>query len=400
MIARRRGSTSPLDATIQPTEPGPALSGATGDNAFGRDLHVSVRHPINSHRFCRPLRGLRERTWLLTGEASHADVRSRRSQRRCSKIGSIACLSTPSTWRGYAPGSACNTSLLRVISTKRAIKMARSKLSKLLFTIAILICTASASLSILAQTIEPRQIDEFGKLSDGALQAHLDNVLNYLNQNQNASAQFLIGRGEKLPIGTAQRHFGIMREYLIYQKVDPSRIISTMCKPQPDENIQVWLVSTLGERKACEPDIVRIDETVLFDVAPGSDNYSFASSRVEEIRIDSLDLALDSYAEQLRSAPSAKGYVLIYGGTNVFWSGDLKGGRRTVRKPDSKARIRGMTVKTVETLKKKGLQRNQFVIRESGYRDSSAQIELWIVPSGGEKPTPSRTYPKVKVSED
>ena len=277
--------------------------------------------------------------------------------------------------------------------------MCKLKITKPIVLIAMLLCTATASISVNAQTTEPQLIDEFGKLSDGALQAHLDNVWNRLNSELTATAQFLISRGEKLPIGTAQRNYEIMREYLVYQKIAPSRIVSTVCKPQPEENFQIWLVSTTGNRKTCEPDIISVDETVLFDVAPGLDNYTFSSSRVEEIRIDSLDLALDSYAEQLRSIPNAKGYVLIYGGTNVFWSGDLNGGRRTVRKPDSKARIRDLTVTSANILKMNGLLRDQFVIRESGYRDSSAQIELWIVPTGGKKPTPSSTYPKVKANE-
>lgn len=247
-----------------------------------------------------------------------------------------------------------------------------------------------------AQVAEAEQVDEFGRWNDEELQARLDSILIRLNNEPTVSAQFLLSRGESQTLGAAHRHFGIIRGYLIYRKIDRSRLLATFCKPQPEQNTQIWIIPPSAERKTCEPDVVSIEKTVLFDSVSNPTDHYGSTTLIGELASSWTVPTLEEFAELLRSLPDATGYVFIYGGTNVSWRGDSSGHVRTIRKLDSLSEIRNMTVTASEVLRDKGL-RSRVVIREAGYRDSYAEVEMWVVPNGGKKPVPSKTYPKVKA---
>ncbi|HMT09793.1 MAG TPA: hypothetical protein PKA82_17535 [Pyrinomonadaceae bacterium] len=280
------------------------------------------------------------------------------------------------------------------------LNLSSATIKRFAFIVLILwLCSVTAPYSIYAQVAEAEQVDEFGKWSDEELQARLDNILIRLNNEPTVSAQFLLSRGENQTPGAARRLFGIMRGYLIYHKIDRSRLLATFCKPQPEENTQIWMIPPSVGKKTCEPDIIVFDKTVLYDSVFHANNYFGATTRIEEIAHSWTVPTLEEFAELLRLLPDAKGYVFIYGGTNVYWTRDSRDRTKTVRNKDSPTEIRKMTVMASEVFRDRGL-RSRVVVHEAGYRDSYAEIEMWIVPNGGRKPVPSRTYPKVKATVD
>lgn len=259
-------------------------------------------------------------------------------------------------------------------------------------------CFVIAPLSANSQTAETEQIDEFGRWNAEELQARLGNVLIRLHNDPTITAQFLMSRGESQSIGASQSFFSIARSYFEYHKVDRSRLVPTFCKPQAEQITQIWMIPLSAERKTCPPDVMVFDKTVLFDSVYHPNNYFGPSTRIAELANSSAQITLEMFAELMSSLPNAKGYVFIYGGTNVYRSSESRNRDGTVRDMDSRWDVRNMTVMAVETFKSKGLPRSRVVIREAGYRDSYAEIEMWVVPSGGTIPVVTRSYPKVKAA--
>jgi hypothetical protein len=87
---------------------------------------------------------------------------------------------------------------------------------------------------------------------------------------------------------------------------------------------------------------------------------------------------LDSYAAELSNDPTAKGYLLCYGGRR---GGANEAQRRCVRAKDHLVSARGMDPTRIVTV-------------DGGLREEPA-VELWVVPPGAAPPDASPTvYPR------
>ncbi len=262
----------------------------------------------------------------------------------------------------------------------------------------LLLCSLLGASSSLAQKSEPRQIDEFGKSNSEEIQARLDYATIQLQNEPTASLQFLMSRGNNQPLGSAYGDFGIMRAFLTFRKVEASRVIPTYCKSKAEQNTEVWIIPVGAALRVCEPEITAIDKTTMFD-SVWYPNYDFGTCCI----VDNLGIAgaretLKAFAKLLKTMPDAKGYVFIYGGTNVYWTSDAKGRERTIRNIDSRREIRDMTVAVADIFQEKSVPRSQVIIRETGLVDAPATIEMWIAPTGQNKPKPSPNFPKRKAT--
>jgi hypothetical protein len=88
---------------------------------------------------------------------------------------------------------------------------------------------------------------------------------------------------------------------------------------------------------------------------------------------------LDNFAIELQNDPTAEGYIIAYGG-RIGRAGD--GQKMADRAKDY-------------LVKKRGLAADRVMAMDGGFREEQT-VELWIVPSGAQPPTPS---PSVDPSE-
>lgn len=267
-----------------------------------------------------------------------------------------------------------------------------------LLKIGVLLCVMAVASAVSAQDRVPRKIDEFGKWNSEEIEARLDYASIEPQKEPTASLQFLLSRGETQNPGTAFREFGLIRAYLRLRNVDPSRLTPTYCRPAEKEGTEIWLIPPAGTRVSCEADSVDISTTALFDSA-FYPNYDFGTCCI----VDNLGIAatlesIRGFADLLQKFPDAKGHVFVYGGTNVYWTTDSSGRERTIRHLDTRKQIRNMSIAALRILRQKGVPRSRIVLRESGYRDSPANIETWIATRGGKVPTPTPNYARKILS--
>ena len=152
-------------------------------------------------------------------------------------------------------------------------------------------------------------------------QSRLDIAAFELMKEPSASLQFLISSGSDETPGSAARNFGTIRAYLLYRKVDPNRIISTYCRAKPKRSYEIWLVPKGAPRKTCEPEVFSFDKTTLFGLASYPDRYIGSCCIMDSMQVPGVREALKKFANVLKVTPGAKGYMLIYGGTNVTGMG-------------------------------------------------------------------------------
>jgi hypothetical protein len=86
---------------------------------------------------------------------------------------------------------------------------------------------------------------------------------------------------------------------------------------------------------------------------------------------------LDNFAIQLQNWPSAKGYIIFYGG-RLFRGRLPKQGEAAARA----ARMKPYLVK------RRSIPSNRVIVIDGGYSDAWS-AELWIVPPGASPPSPS-----------
>lgn len=251
---------------------------------------------------------------------------------------------------------------------------------------------------VVAQGKAPVQIDEFGPINSEEIEARLDNAMIQISNNPNTKLQFVFSRGENDNFGSAYRLYGLMRTYLLVRKFDMSDVIATFCEPGPSKNGQLWMVYADGPRRTCTAEKIVITNTTLFDSAPSATNKGtdFGCCVVDSFGPAAATESIKAFAELLKQYPDSKAYVYSYGGTNVWWGSNSKGKEGTFRNLDTAKEIAALSRKTRRTLTQAGISNSRIVTKHAGYRDSVAQIELWIVPTGGSIPKTSPDYPKKK----
>jgi hypothetical protein len=94
---------------------------------------------------------------------------------------------------------------------------------------------------------------------------------------------------------------------------------------------------------------------------------------------------LDNFAIQLQNTPSAKGYMIFYGGRR------FRG--RLPRLGEAAARAGRLKPYLVN---RRGIPAEQVVVINGGYQESF-NVELWIVPAGAEPPQPGNTLPAGEI---
>lgn len=260
-----------------------------------------------------------------------------------------------------------------------------------------LILTTLFTLSAFAQTKEPQQIDEFSEINSETLTATLAVYRTELNVNSGSILQILIHRGEKQTLGSPYRFVAIMKTELITNGIAESRIIDTYCETEKERKIQVWLLSDKAIQKTCEGEQVNLKTTTLFDKVYYANPDLGSCCSVDEYDDEEAAAALAGFAGELKKSPESKAYLFVYLGTNVYGRGYADKRIRQVRSLDSPNLLREMSRNAVKILTENGIDSSRIILKNGGFKDSTRNFELWIVPKGGEIPKPKPNYfPKKK----
>ena len=252
-----------------------------------------------------------------------------------------------------------------------------------------------APIIIRSQLTEPVLVDEFDKLNSESIEARLDNTSIQLRNNPGSLLEFVFRRGNAESPGQPYRRFGIFKTYLLTRKIaKKDNIIATFCGPGSTPATQVWLIGALAQRHSCTREELPSSNATLFVTS------YVRNPKYEEFGcciVDNLDLpatleAVEAFADYLKAMPDATAYVIVYGGTNVYWTSDTRGRDRTVRHLDRPSWVAYVGATVRQRLFASGIERSRIISLAGGYRDGYAEVELWIVPPDVKRPKPSPNY--------
>lgn len=120
--------------------------------------------------------------------------------------------------------------------------------------------------------------------------------------------------------------------------------------------------------------------------AQAEESYKFEELVIEAGSCENLLRDLDYFALELQNNPTAKGYIIYYGGKTYDFYESPKS--RLPRRGEAEFRA-----KSIKRYLRFDSERN--VIVNGGYREKFT-FEFWIVPDGAEPPKPT---PTVKATE-
>jgi hypothetical protein len=103
--------------------------------------------------------------------------------------------------------------------------------------------------------------------------------------------------------------------------------------------------------------------------------------------------SITGYADVLKTNPTALAYVIVYGGTNIYWIQLSRAKHELpIRAIDSASYVSRLGADVRAHLLANGIDRARIVMLDGGYRDDSATVEMWIIPQGGKRPHPTPNY--------
>jgi len=248
-----------------------------------------------------------------------------------------------------------------------------------------------------SQSNGPRLIDEFGRINSEEATARLQNATveleNRLPDHPDSKLEFVIYKGQNQSIGEPYLTFGRHKAYLAATHFDTDRIVSTICETSPKPYTQIWLIDSLAQKHACRPEEIRITTTTLFvtsdapndEYAPGTccliDGVGYAAS-METVR---------AFAHFVNAHPGSIACVVVYGGTNVYGLIVPPGPEKMVRRLDPQSFVAKLGGDVRRQLMA-SVDQSRIISLNGGYRDTSASIDLWIIPPGGKRPKPTPNY--------
>jgi len=249
-----------------------------------------------------------------------------------------------------------------------------------------------------SQSNGPRLIDEFGRINSEEATARLQNATveleNRLPDHPDSKLEFVIYKGQKQSIGEPYLTFGRHKAYLAATHFDTDRIVSTICETSPKPYTQIWLIDSLSQKHACRPAEIRITATTLFvtSYAP-NDRYALGSCcLIDEVGYVASMETVKAFAHFVSAIPRSTAYVVVYGGTNVYGLSIPPGPEKMVRRLDRQSFVARLGGDVRQQMSASGVDRSRVISLNGGYRDTSASIDLWIIPPGGKRPKPTPNY--------
>ena len=244
------------------------------------------------------------------------------------------------------------------------------------------------------QSGDPELLDEFGNPNSEETEADLLMAKAELAKRPNSFLEFLIQRGQNQTLGEPYRTFGIQKTYLLLNKVDKGRIISTFCGDLSTTKTQVYLLDSLTQRHVCTPEIPKVETSTLFisSLAPNPRYELGTCCLVDNLGRAGTMEAVRAFAGLLAEHVNYSAYVVIYGGTNIYWTGDSRDRTIEVRHIDSPKYISELGESVRQVMLANRIDRSRIITLVGGYRDTYASIDLWIIPPGGKRPKPAPNY--------
>ena len=224
---------------------------------------------------------------------------------------------------------------------------------KTLFIAAVLL--QLFTVSYFAQDVEAQPesilIDSFSYTNSEDMMARIDNFTVQMQNNPSAKGYIVI-KGKKPARITVEKE---IKSYLKMRAFDMKSVVFLNGEGDKTAKIELWLVPPGAKPPAIEKKSEKKPQAIL------SDAFRYANSEDMMARID-------SFTVQMQNNPSAKVYII----TN--------GNKRTRMKV-------GKEVKNYIKIRFSNTSRLVFL---NGDGDTSAYIELWIVPNGAEPPAPKK----------
>jgi hypothetical protein len=141
----------------------------------------------------------------------------------------------------------------------------------------------------------------------------------------------------------------------------------------------------------------------LFAFASASTAFAQPEARkfdeMPQINCEDAKARLDNFAIQLQQEPTAKGYIIFYGGKRYRSYVYSKKARRYVtvqllpRRREAKAR---MTPWIDYLINSRAMEASRIEVIDGGYREEP-MMEFWIAPAGAPAPTPTPTLSEKEI---
>jgi hypothetical protein len=118
-----------------------------------------------------------------------------------------------------------------------------------------------------------------------------------------------------------------------------------------------------------------------------------------QLHCDDAKARLDNFAIQLQQEPTAKGYIIFYGGESYLYGVYNKKAKQYVdvkflpKRGEAQLRIAPWKPYLANN---RGVEDSKIEVIDGGYRQEF-KVEFWIVPPGAKPPTPTPTLKETEI---
>ncbi|MBK9153632.1 MAG: hypothetical protein IPM25_05370 [Chloracidobacterium sp.] len=217
---------------------------------------------------------------------------------------------------------------------------------------------------------KPELIDEFpASLCSEDLRARIDNFFATISQRPSSVGSVIVTPDSSIP-GRAQKYRRIIENHVTHRQFDPKRVFFSN-RPFGESRIQLWIIPKGAETSKQEPEPLRISEATLFDASGIA--YSKWSREVifGELHEEPCDFGLnfEQFANVLKADSGLTAHLLFTSGGGL-----------------SRKRTNAALKIAVKNLTDLGISPRRIISKYVGAR-KHAEMQLWLVPEGGARPT-------------
>jgi len=210
--------------------------------------------------------------------------------------------------------------------------------------------------------VQAQKVAEFGNIGADNESAHLDLLVNSLNESPNARGGVIGYSQQHFPPGAFLRRLYGYRHYLVNSRgIDPNRLLIVKGGNRDRITTELWLVPEgISVPTPSSEFTFSVTEALRFDTA-----YPDCLSEVS-ITLEEFDDHLRFYAEALRANPNARSRIIVYPGQ-----------RSSLRRATEMAQnTRRLLIRQYQ------ISAERIMAQARSRRRECSEIELWVVPAG------------------